>query len=652
MAESKQQQEQTVQVSTERPAEESPEQSRQRVQGRLLPLGLAALGVVYGDIGTSPLYALHESFFGLERLPVSPANVLGVLSLIFWSLLLVISVKYLTVVMRADNHGEGGILALMALLSPWHGKADRRRAILIGLGVFGAALLYGDGMITPAISVLSAMEGINVAAPHFQHYVIPLTIVVLVLLFAVQHRGTGAVGAVFGPVMLLWFAVLAALGVHGIVQNPVVLLAVEPNRAIHFFLANRLSGFLALGGVFLVVTGGEALYADMGHFGRLPIRLMWFLVVLPALLLNYFGQGAIVMLHPELLQHHPFYQLAPTWARYPLIALATVATVIASQAVISGAFSLARQAVQLGQSPRIRIVQTSPEESGQIYVPALNWLLMIATIGLVLGFRTASHLASAYGVAVTTTMVITTLMMYYIMRERWRWARPLAWLAIGLFLTVDVSFLVGNVLKIPDGGWFPLVVGGLVYLYMSTWRRGRELVLARMRRSTEPLPSLLARLKKEPPVRVRGTAVFLTPPTQGTPPMLHHHLVHNQVLHDQVVLLTVTTEDMPRVPAAERLEVESLDLNFYRVTVRYGFMQSPNVPVALRLCERLGLNVDMEQVTYYVGRENLIPSDEIPGMSLWREGLFAFMSRNAARATQFFNIPAERVVELGLQVKL
>lgn len=652
MVEPKQQQEQTVQVSTEPPGEESPEQSRERVRGKLLPLGLAALGVVYGDIGTSPLYALHESFFGLDRLPVSPGNVLGVLSLIFWSLVLVISVKYLIVVMRADNHGEGGILALMALLSPWHGSAGRRRSILIALGIFGAALLYGDGMITPAISVLSAIEGINVAAPHFQPYVVPITVVVLVLLFIFQQRGTSGIGTVFGPVMLVWFLTLAALGIHGIALNPVVLRAIDPEQAVRFFIANRVSGFLALGGVFLVVTGGEALYADMGHFGRQPIRLMWFVLVLPALLLNYFGQGAVVMLHPEWLQQHPFYQLAPAWGRYPLIGLATAATVIASQAVISGAFSLARQAVQLGQSPRLRIIQTSAEESGQIYVPSLNWVLMIATIGLVLGFRTASHLASAYGVAVTTTMVITTLLLYFIMRERWKWSTWFASLVVTVFLMVDLSFFIGNVLKIPDGGWFPLVVGALVYTYMATWRRGRELVLARVRRSTEPLPSLLARLKKDPPVRVRGTAVFLTPPTQGTPPMLDHHLRHNQVLHDQVILLTVTTEDVPRVPASRRLEVEPLDLGFYRLTVRYGFMQSPNVPVALRLCEHFGLDVDLDHVTYYVGREHLIPSDEMPGMSLWREKLFAFMSRNASLATLFYNIPPERVVELGLQVRL
>jgi len=652
MVEPKQQQEQTVQVSTEPPGEESPERSRERVRGKLVPLGLTALGVVYGDIGTSPLYALHESFFGLDKLAVSPANVLGVLSLIFWSLVLVISVKYLLVVMRADNHGEGGILALMALLSPWYGSPSRRRAILIALGVFGAALLYGDGMITPAISVLSAIEGLNVAAPHLQPYVIPITIAVLVVLFVFQQRGTGGVGAVFGPVMLVWFVTLAVLGVHGIMLNPVVLRAFNPIHAVYFFASNHWAGFLALGGVFLVVTGGEALYADMGHFGRQPIRLMWFAVVLPSLLLNYFGQGAVVMLHPHLLERLPFYQLAPGWARYPLIALATVATVIASQAVISGAFSLARQAVQLGQSPRMRIIQTSPEESGQIYVPALNWVLMIATIGLVVGFRTSSHLASAYGVAVTTTMLITTLLLYFIMRERWKWPMPVALAVVTLFLVADMSFFIGNLFKIPDGGWFPLVVGALIYTYMATWRRGRELVLDRVRRATEPLPSLLARLKRDPPVRVRGTAVFMTPPTQGTPPMLHHHLIHNQVLHDQVVLLTVTTEDVPRVPASERLEVEPLDLGFYRVRARYGFMQSPNVPVALRLCEHFGLDVDLEHTTYYVGRENLIPSDEMPGMSLWREKLFAFMSRNASRATLFYNIPPERVVELGLQVRL
>lgn len=651
-AKPKQQQEQTVQVNPEPPSEEPQEQSRARVRGKLLSLGLAALGIVYGDIGTSPLYALHESFFGLDRLAVSPVNVLGVLSLIFWSLTLIISVKYLLVVMRADNHGEGGILTLMALLSPWRGNASRRRAILIVLGVFGAALLCGDGMITPAISVLSAVQGLQVAAPQLRFYVIPTTIIVLMVLFIIQRRGSGSVGAIFGPVMLLRFLILAALGLYGIDLNPKVLRALDPAHAFRFFITNHFSGLLAMGGLFLVVTGGEALYADMGHFGRQPIRLMWFCVVLPALVLNYFGQGAIVMSHPALLDHLPFYQLAPQWARYPLIALATVATVIASQAAISGVFSLTRQAIQLGQCPRMRIIQTSPEESGQIYVPSLNKVLMIAAIGLVIGFRTSNHLASAYGVAVSTTMLITTVLLYFIMRERWRWPMQPALFVAGIFLTADASFFLGNLFKIPDGGWSPLVVGILIYTYMSTWRRGRELVLARVRRSTESLSSLLARLKSDPPIRVKGTAVFLTPPTQGSPPMLYHHLKHNQILHNQVVLLTVRTESMPRVPASQRLRLEPLGLDFYRITVSYGFMQNPNVPVALRLCERFGLKIELENTTYYIGREHLLPSNTRPGMPLWREKLFAFMSRNAAGTMLFYKLPAERVVELGLQVRL
>lgn len=648
MAKSVVRHERTAQETNERPTEQTPEEREERVRGRLPMLCLAALGVVFGDIGTSPLYALREGFL---HLAVTRVNVLGVLSLIFWSLIIVISLKYMAFVMRADNRGEGGILALMALISPWRSKPSRRQRLLIALGIFGAALLYGDGMITPAISVLSAVEGLQLAAPAFSQYVMPLTIAILVLLFMLQKRGTGGIGRVFGPIMLLWFAVLALLGVYGIVQNPTVLAAVNPLHAVRFFTDNKLEAFLALGGVFLVVTGGEALYADLGHFGRLPIRLAWFFFVLPALVLNYFGQGALLMQDAQAVAN-PFYRLAPAWALYPLIGLATLAASIASQAVISGVFSLTHQAVQLGLSPRVLIVQTSAEEAGQVYVPALNWVMMVAAIGLVVGFGSSKALAGAYGVAITTTMVITTLLMFVLMFRRWGWSPLLAGVLCAAFLIIDLSFFGANLNKIPYGGWFPLLVAGLIYVYMATWRRGRELLHMHISETTEPLPKLLDYLEEEDPVRVEGTAVFLTAPADGeAPPMLLHHLRRNRALHARVVLLTVYTEDVPRVPAVQRLEVEELECGFWRVRVRYGFMQSPNVPVALRTCERHGLDVDLDATTFYLGRHTLIPTDK-PGMMIWREKLFAFMARNSARATQFYKIPPAQVVELGIQVEL
>lgn len=631
---------------------EGPGFSRDEQRSRqLFLLSLTALGVVFGDIGTSPLYALRECFLGLHRYPPTEVNILGVLSLIFWALVLIVSVKYLLFVMRADNRGEGGILALLALLKPWRFRPGRQRTTLAALGLFGAALLYGDGVITPAISVLSAVEGLTVATPVLQPYVLPATIAVLALLFLLQKRGTAAVGALFGPVMVVWFLVIGLLGIRGIILMPHVLTAVNPGHAVRFFQDNGWGGYLVLGAVFLVVTGSEALYADMGHFGRSPLRYAWFCLVFPALLLNYFGQGALLLADPaELTQ--PFYHLAPQWALYPLVLLSTMATVIASQAMISGVFSLTRQAVQLGLSPRMRIIQTSPEEIGQIYIPAVNWALMAAVMGLVLGFRTSSSLAAAYGVAVTTTMVVTTLLAFFVMRERWRWHPATALGVTFLFLLVDLSFFGANMLKIGEGGWFPLAAGGGVFIALSTWRRGREILAARLQENVESLDRFLAGIAVNPPLRVSGTAVFMTGGLSGTPPMLPHHLAHNQVLHEQVVLLTVVTEEVPRVPAAERVEVALLPHGFARVIVHYGYMQSPHVPVALRQCEPFGLRVDMERTTFYLGRETLIPTREIKGMTLWREKLFAFMSRNSLQATAFFNIPPERVVELGQHVEI
>jgi len=623
---------------------------RREPDRRFLLLSLSALGVVYGDIGTSPIYALRECFHGSHPFPPTETNVLGILSLIFWALMIIISLKYLLFVMRADNHGEGGILALLALLAPWRDRSRKSRAFLF-LGLFGAALLYGDGAITPAISVLSAVEGLEIAAPGLKPYVLPITITVLLLLFRFQERGTSRIGAVFGPIMLLWFATLALLGASWIVRAPKVLAAVNPAHGVDFFIHNGWRGFVVLGAVFLVVTGGEALYADMGHFGRFPIRLAWFVLVLPALLLNYFGQAALILLNPEQARQ-PFFNLAPEWALYPLVALATVATVIASQAVISGAFSLTRQAVQLGQCPHVHIIQTSQEEIGQIYIPSVNWLLMIVTITLVLGFGSSSRLAGAYGVAVTTTMVITVVLAFFLAIGKWRWHPVTAGLVMALFLTVDLSFFGANMLKIASGGWFPLAAGGIIFTMMATWRRGKEILVQRLKKTKEPLDLFLQRIAAHPPLRVSGTAVYLVEEISGTPPQLLHNLAHNQVLHEQVVLLSVTTREVPRVTAGKRIEVVRLEQGFAQVTINYGFMQSPNVPVGLRECASFGLKVNLDTTTFFLARETVIPSLKRRGMMLWREKLFSFMTRNALPATDFFRIPPERVVELGIRIEI
>ncbi|MBT0653434.1 potassium transporter Kup [Geomobilimonas luticola] len=618
---------------------------------RGLALSITALGVVYGDIGTSPLYGLRECFHGSHPLPSTPENVLGILSLVFWALTLVISVKYLLFLTRADNRGEGGILALLALLTPRQFLSTAQRRCLLPLGLFGAALLYGDGVITPAISVLSAVEGLKVAAPTLERFVVPTTVLILILLFLFQKRGTAKIGAVFGPVMATWFSAIAILGIGGIVRAPEVIYAINPLHGVLFFMENGPLAFRALGSVFLVVTGGEALYADMGHFGRQPIRQAWFTFVLPALLLNYFGQGALLLVRPTEATE-PFYHLAPTWALYPLVILATLATVIASQAVISGAFSLTRQAMQLGYSPRFRLVQTSSEEIGQVYLPTVNWGLMLATLTLVFGFGTSANLAGAYGVAVTTTMVITTILAFFLMMKRWHWKAMAACTLAGLFLSIDLSFFAANLLKIGNGGWFPLAAGTVVFTLMATWQRGRNVLGKRLRGGLESLKGFIYRLATAPPCRVKGTAVFMTGNPTGTPPIIHHHLAHNQVLHEQVIILTVLTEEVPRVPAADRVTVNILPLGFARVIVRYGFMQSPNVPVALRQCEPLGLSVDLEHTTYYLARETVISTPQPSGMMRWQEKLFAFMSRNSLTATAFYNIPAEQVVELGQQVEI
>ena len=609
---------------------------------------LSALGVVFGDIGTSPLYALRECFDGVHAIPVTVANVYGVLSLVVWSLIITVSVKYVLFVMRADNEGEGGILALVALV---RGRtAGSYRKVLIGIGLFGAALLYGDGMITPAISVLSAVEGLSVATHVFENLIVPLTIVILIALFLVQHRGTSGIGKVFGPIMIVWFSLIALLGIPPILKNPGILSSVNPGYAYAFFAVHRFGSLLTLGSVFLAITGAEALYADMGHFGREPIRVAWFVLVLPTLLVNYFGQGALLLANPET-RVNPFFHLAPSWGLYPLVVLATMAAVIASQAIISGAFSMTQQAIQLGYSPRFDIRHTSAKEMGQVYIPEINWMLMVATIGLVFGFRSSTNLAAAYGMAVTLTMIITTLLAFVVARELWRWSLWRAGLITAAFFSLDLVFFAANVLKIQHGGWFPLVVAALVYGVMSTWKRGRELVVERLNSTEVPLDAFFERLAQTPPVRVPGTAVFMTARPDGAPPILVQHLEHNKALHEQIVLLTVSMLNTPTISEGDPIEVHALGGGFHRVIARFGFMESPDVPIALARARDKGLEWKESDTTYYLADLTLIASARI-GMPTWRDAIFIFLSRNARRATNFFHIPVDRVVEIGIQLEI
>jgi KUP system potassium uptake protein len=612
-------------------------------------LALLALGVVYGDIGTSPLYAIKECFNGPHAVAVTHDHVLGVLSLIFWALIIVVSVKYLLFVLRADNHGEGGILALTAFATPIKPTGRSERAWLIYLGIFGAALLYGDGIITPSISVLGAVEGLSVATPALQPYVVPITIGILIALFWFQHRGSAGVGKVFGPVMLIWFTVLATLGLIQILRYPAVIEAVNPVWAVRFFVDTGWAGYLVLGSVFLVVTGGEALYADMGHFGITPIRFDWFTVVLPSLLLNYFGQGALLLENPAA-SENPFYLLAPAWAIYPMIVLAVAAAAIAAQAVISGAFSLTMQAVQLGFSPRIKIDHTSTQEFGQIYIGGINWLLMICCILTVLTFRSSSNLAAAYGIAVTTTMLITSLLFFVVARERWRWNVVAAGAVTAVFVIIDGAFFGANIIKVAQGGWLPLLIAGAIFTLMITWKRGRRILAERIQAEARPLDEFLAEARGV--TRVPGTAIFMSGTASKTPPALRHNLEHNKVLHRQVIFVTVKTEQMPYVPEPQRLEVEHIGEGMYRVKVHYGFMEEPNIPAALKAGEGQALpRLDPDDITYFLGRETIIPVSR-RGMAEWREKLFALMSRNATTATAYFGIPPDRVVELGEQIEL
>lgn len=611
---------------------------------------LAALGVVYGDIGTSPLYALRECFSPHLGVELTPSHVLGVLSLIFWALILIVSLKYQALVLRADNRGEGGILALLALLNPWRTLGQGRAAsVLMALGVFGAALLYCDGMITPAISVLSAVEGLKIAAPSAEPFVVPLTLVILAALFSLQRFGTARVGSVFGPVMLVWFTTLAALGLYGISHNPGVVIALNPWYALSFLLTESRAALLVLGGVFLVVTGAEALYADLGHFGRGPIRRAWFALVLPALVLNYLGQGALVLAEPTAIEN-PFYALAPRWALYPLVILATLATVIASQALISGVFSLVRQSIQLGVMPRMRLVQTSSAEIGQIYAPAANFALMLACMALVVTFRTSGNLAAAYGVAITITMLITSSLLYFTMRRVWLWSGVLAGFLAGTMILIELPFLIANLHKLHEGGWVTLAAAAVLFFIMRTWDEGRRNLITRLRAESEPLDTLFDRLDHHPPVRLPGTAIFLTAPRLGAPPSLQYLMRHTHALHERVILLTVLIEETPRVPPAQRIEWTPLGHGFDRLLIHYGFMQSPDLPAALAQARRAGLNIDLSDTTFFIGRETLVIDRHISWYRRLRERIYAFMFRNSMRAIDFYKIPPERAVEIGIWV--
>jgi len=616
----------------------------------MAPLVVGAIGVVYGDIGTSPLYTLRTAFTGPHGLTLNEANVLGVLSVIFWALVIVVTLKYITLIMRADNRGEGGILALTALVSRGLEHRARLRWWLVGFGIFGAAMFYGDGMITPAITILGAVEGLEVIAPSMHTYVVPVSVAIIVGLFAVQKRGTASLGAVFGPVMAVWFVTLGVLGGMEIARAPHVLIALNPGYAVAFIADSPVRAFLAFGAVVLAVTGTEALYADMGHFGRSPIRRAWLLFVMPALVLNYFGQGALVLSQPAAIKN-PFYLLAPDWALVPLLLLATLAAIIASQAVISGAFSLTRAAIQMGYCPRLTIEHTSERAIGQIYVPFINWMLLAAVIALVVGFRSSDSLAAAYGIAVTLAMLIDSILIYVVMRRLWNWP---AWVAAAIaapLLAIDLTFLLSNALKIPDGGWFPILIGAIVFTLLTTWKRGRIVLMDRLAEDAMPLDLFIQSIEASPPTRVPGTAIFLTGTQDRVPHALLHNLKHNKVLHERIVFLTVVTRDIPYVADEDRYEVKPLGCEFFKMTADFGFKEDPDVPALLEDCGQKGFAFDMMETSFFVSRETLIPT-VAPGMALWREKLFVSMSKNATKASEFFQIPTNRVVELGTQVEL
>jgi KUP system potassium uptake protein len=613
-------------------------------------LALSAIGVVFGDIGTSPLYAVKE-IFG-SHLPIDKLHVLGVLSLIFWALTLVVAIKYATFIMRVNNKGEGGIMALMTFALQSAKDNPNRTRFIVTIGLLGAALFYGDGIITPAISVLSAVEGLQIIAPSLSHYVLPITIAVLFALFILQAKGTGTVGKLFSPIMCLWFITLGGLGINNIINDPSVLAAVNPYYAIHLLIELGWQGFLIMGAVVLAITGAEALYADMGHFGLKPIRYAWFSFVFPALLLNYFGQGALLLEHPEAVKN-PFYLLAPTWAMYPLLILATLASVIASQAVISGAFSVTRQAIQLGYCPRMNILHTSGQEVGQVYIPAINWILMVCVFVVVLSFKSSSALASAYGIAVTGTMIVDTVLVFIVIQKLWQWKLPASVIFLSIFLTVDLLFLSSNSLKIPTGGWLPLVIGCILFLMMTTWIKGRALLTEYQDDRRMLFEDLEEKIISHQAVVAKGSAIYLAKTVHGVPQVFLHNFEHNHVLHEQIIVLTIVTKDEPYVDVAHRIKIRAFGEkhNFFRVKLYYGFQQSPDVRQALQLCAQEGLNIDFKQTSFFIGSERLTFRKKSP-MPQWRKPLFRFLFHNASSPIEFFKIPVERVIELGIRIEL
>ncbi|HEY1589194.1 MAG TPA: potassium transporter Kup [Rhodanobacter sp.] len=639
----------SAQATTQQPAK--PAGDGDVLHGSKKALILGAIGVVFGDIGTSPLYTMHETFLPEHGLHARASTVLGILSLVTWSLIMVVAVKYVSLVMRADNKGEGGIMALMTLAQRAVGDSMRMRRLVMLMALLGAALFIGDGVITPSISVLSAVEGLKVAAPRLGHWVVPITVAVLLGLFALQRHGTAKVGALFGPVMVLWFLSLGVIGACNIVRAPEVLWALNPWYAVQFFMNHGATSILALGSVVLCVTGAEALYTDMGHFGRFPIRAAWFGFVMPALLLSYYGQGGLLLRHPEAIAN-PFYHSVPGWALYPMIGLATLATVIASQAVISGAFTVTRQAIQLGFIPRMQVVHTSREAIGQIFLPWVNHSLMVTVIATVIGFGSSNALAGAYGIAVTGTMAIDTTLTMIVARRMWHWNRAVVIATALLFLCIDLSYFGANTLKIPDGGWFPLVLGLAMFIMMTTWRRGRELVVREIKQGGLALAPFIENINEHPPLRVPGTAVFLTANQKAVPHALLHNLKHNKVLHERNVLLTVEVLETPVADAEERIQIKPLGGEFYGLALRFGFAEDPNIPLSLSQCSREGMVFDLMDTTFFLSRENIVADKRRPGMALWRDKLFAFLSRNALPATAFFQIPGNRLIELGAQVEI
>jgi KUP system potassium uptake protein len=624
--------------------------SRHR-RSSLAGLTLAALGIVFGDIGTSPLYAVKETFSPDHGIPLTHDNILGGLSTIFWALMLVVSLKYVVLIMRADNRGEGGIMALIALAQKAIKRHQEWRIPLLLIGVFGASLFYGDAVLTPAVTVLSAIEGLEVGTKALKPVVVPVSVCVLVILFALQARGTATVGKLFGPVTMAWFLAIGTAGIYGIVQAPAILAALNPLHALGFLTSHGAASFVVLGSVVLAVTGAEALYADMGHVGKGAVRIAWFSLVAPALVLNYFGQGALLMVNPRAVEN-PFYLLVPGWALFPMVVLATAASVIASQAVISGAYSLTKQAVQLGFLPRMTIVHTSAREVGQIYIPSLNWLLCAVVIAAVIGFGSSSRLAGAYGVAVTATMLVDTLLTFFVIRYMWNYPLWLCILATGFFATIDLSFFIATLLKIADGGWFPLAIGACIFATMTTWRRGREILFQRLEEGAVPLQGFLTSLFKDPPIRVPGTAIFLTATPDAVPHALLHNLSHNKVLHERVVFLTVEVRDVPWISFADRVTCEAMGHGCWRIRVRYGFMNRPDVTRALELCGALGLEFDLMETSFFLSRQKIVAVHGGAGMAFWRDRVFAAMARNAGNVTDYFNIPTNRVIELGSRVQI